>query len=100
MDFSTKCNVLGTLWAYYRDDIEGSESWQDFFKYNDVALPLAYMIDNGYATMIEDSEAPSFINETWEMFCEYINIPADGDYKNIGEAFDASTQPPLEPVVV
>ena len=83
MDFSTKCNVLGSLWAFYRDDIEGSEAWQDFFNYNDVALPLAYMIDNGYATIIEHSEAPSFINETWEMFCEYINDCSFSSFKHI-----------------
>ena len=100
MDFSTKCDILGDLWAYYREDIQDSEAWLEFFKYNDVALPLAYMISNDYAMVNEDSEAPSFINETWEMFCEYINIPADGDYKDIGEAFDASDQPPLEPVAV
>ena len=99
MDFSTKCNILGDLWAFYREDIESSEAWQEFFKYNDVALPLAYMISNDYAMINEDSEASTFIDETWDMFCEYIDIPADGDYKDIREAFDASSQPPLEPVV-
>lgn len=100
MDFSTKCDVLGDLWAYYREDIQSSEAWLDFFKYNDVALPLAYAIDNGYATINEASEAPSFIDETWEMFCEYINIPEDGEYANLTAAFEASDQPPLNPVAV
>jgi hypothetical protein len=88
--------VLGDLWAFYREDIASSEAWQDFFKYNDVALPLAYMIDGGYATINEASEAPSFIDETWEMFCEYIDIPADGEYDDLSAAFNASAQPPLE----
>ena len=98
MDFSTKCDILGDLWAYYREDIQDSEAWLEFFKYNDVALPLAYMISNDYAMVNEDSEAPSFINETWEMFCEYINIPEDGEYADLAAAFEASDQPPLNPV--
>ena len=97
MDFSTKCSVLGDLWAFYREDIQSSEAWLDFFKYNDVALPLAYCIDRDYAVMVEDSEAVSFIDETWEMFCEYINIPEDGEYADISAAFEASDQPPLNP---
>jgi hypothetical protein len=32
------------------------------------------------------------------MFCEYINIPEDGEYANLTEAFAASDQPPLNPV--
>jgi len=96
MDFSTKCNILGDLWAFYREDIQSSEAWLDFFKYNDVALSLAYMIDGGYAIINEASEAPSFIDETWEMFCEYIDIPADGEYADLSAAFNASAQPPLE----
>ena len=100
MDFSSKCSILGDLWAYYREDIQSSDAWLEFFKYNDVALPLAYMITNDYATINEDSDASTFIDETWDMFCEYIDIPADADYKDIGEAFDASSQPPLEPVAV
>jgi hypothetical protein len=48
--------------------------------------------------MAEDSEAYSFIDETWEMFCEYINIPEDGEYADLAAAFNASDQPPLESV--
>ena len=99
MDFSTKCSVLGDLWAYYREDIQSSEAWMDFFKYNDVALPLSYMIDREYVTVNENSEATSFVDETWDMFCEYINIPEDGEYANLTAAFAASDQPPLNPVV-
>jgi hypothetical protein len=99
MDFSTKCSVLGDLWAYYREDIQSSEAWMDFFKYNDVALPLSYMIDREYVTVNEDSEATSFVDETWDMFCEYIDIPEDGEYANLTAAFAASDQPPLNPVV-
>ena len=97
MDIFDKCRILGDLWADYREDIRSSEQWLRFFKYNDVALPLAFMVDRDYATMNEESEAPTFIEETWEMFCEYINISPDEEYADLSEAFNASNQPPLAP---
>ena len=97
MDIFDKCSILGDLWAFYREDIRSSEAWLDFFKYNDVSLPLAYMVDRDYATMNEESEAPAFIEETWKMFCEYINISPNEEYADISEAFNASNQPPLAP---
>lgn len=101
MDFLNKCSVLGDLWAFYREDIVENEAWMDFFKYNDVALPLTYMIDRGYASIIESNEeGVTFVNETWDMFCDYIDIDPEGEYENIGDAFAASSQPPLAPASV
>jgi hypothetical protein len=96
MDFSNKCEVLGDLWLFYREDIKGNEAWEEFFAYNDIALPLAYMIKEDYATINEDSDATSYIEETWETFCDYVDIDPNGEYKDIREAFDASPNKPLE----
>jgi hypothetical protein len=43
--FSKKCEILSELWLEYRDD----ESFQEFFEYNDLGLPLAYAIENKLA---------------------------------------------------
>lgn len=94
--FSTKCEILGDLWLFYREDIKNNQAWMDFFEYNDVALPLAYVVKERYATINEGSDAVAFINETWDMFCEYVQIDKDGKYDNIAEAFDASPNKPLE----
>ena len=93
--FSSKCDVLGALWLYYRDTAKTDEAWSEFFEYNDIGLPLAYLIAEGLAQSTgEDSE--QMIDETWLMFCGYIDIDPDGEYKNIVEAFEASNQPPLD----
>ena len=93
--FSSKCDVLGALWLYYRQDAMNDEAWSEFFEYNDIGLPLAYLIAEGLAQSTgEDSD--QLIEETWNMFCGYINIDPNGEYKNIAEAFEASDQPPIE----
>jgi hypothetical protein len=40
--FENKVGILSYLWMNYRDH----EDWKDFIEYNDLGLPLAYMLDN------------------------------------------------------
>lgn len=96
--FSNKCEILGDLWLYYREDIRGNEAWEEFFAYNDVALPLAYILRQEYATISEEGEAVDYINETWEMFCDYISVDSDGEYSDLTGVFEASPNKPLEKV--
>lgn len=92
-NFSDKCQILGDLWLLYRGDIVGNEAWEDFFAYNDIALPMSYLIS---IDLVEAKDGASdYINETWDMFCEYIEIDAEEEYHSIAEAFDASSRPPL-----
>ena len=95
MNFSDKCNVLGDLWLYYREEAKENEAWSDFFRYNDVALPMAYGINEGYVTLVEDSGLEDYIDETWEMFCDFISIDSDGEYDGLNDAWQASPNPPL-----
>jgi len=94
--FSNKCLILGTLWLNYREEAAQNEAWSDFFSYNDIGLPLAYMIAEGFVTPNDDSTGEEIIEETWTLFCEYIDIDPEGEYKDIAEAFGASPNPPLE----
>lgn len=96
MDFSSKCAVLSGLWVNYREEAKQHEAWNEFFQYNDVGLPLAHFIDVGYVTMNPESEGYYYVNETWRIFCEYINIDVNGDYASIWEAWDASPNLPLD----
>jgi hypothetical protein len=41
------------------------------------------------------NRAEELVNETWEIFCAYIDIDSDAEYENLGEAFGASSNPPL-----
>lgn len=94
--FSEKCKILGDLWLYYREEVEGNEAWENFFAYNDVALPLAYLIAYDIALVSGDGQAEKFIDQTWATFCDYIEIDPEGWYRTIDEAFAASNRPPLE----
>jgi hypothetical protein len=93
--FSSKCVILGSLWLYYREEAAQNESWSSFFAYNDIALPMAYCLAEGLVSLNEDDAGEEIIDETWIIFCEYIDIDPDGSYETIADAFDASPNPEL-----
>ena len=93
--FSRKCEILGAFWFLYREDSEKNQDWKDFFFYNDISLPLAYLVSNDIATMDEESNG-EYIEETWDMLCEFINVDPEEEYADLIALFDASSQPPLE----
>ncbi len=70
--FSNKCYILGELWMSYRDD----EQFSDFIEYNDIGLPLAYMIDS---KIVEPTEiAQAFVTETFDLFLKSLEIEDTG----------------------
>lgn len=94
--FSEKCVILGDLWLYYREESRRNVNWEYFFDYNDISLPSAYLLSNDLLIASGDKRIENFIDETWEMFCEFIEIDPEGWYRNLEEAFAASPRPPLE----
>lgn len=101
--FSSKCDVLGELWLYYRDESADHEEWAQFFAWADVALPLSYMLWQGLAVLpaTEDgSYAENIIEQTWTTFCEMISIDPDAEYAGIDDAWNASPNPPYMNVEV
>lgn len=40
-DFSKKCEILDELWMNYR----GEQAFESYMEYNDLALPLAFAIN-------------------------------------------------------
>ena len=94
--FSNKCEIIGALWLNYREEAESNEAWKAFFNYNDMSLPMAYLLADGVVIPGEDGDAFTLIDETWEMFCEYIEIDPEELYEDISVAFAASSRPPLE----
>ena len=94
--FSSKCQVLGELWLYYKEDAVKNENWADFFRWADVALPLSYVVWQGIAVLSdEDNDGQRFINEAYDVFCQMIGIDKDIDYPTLGDAFGASPNPPI-----
>ena len=94
--FSEKCFILGSLWLYYREEAEDDKAWSDFFYYNDIGLPLAYVIAEGIATANENGETEQFIDETWNMLCKYIDVDPYEQYDTVDALFAASPHPRLE----
>jgi hypothetical protein len=87
--FSNKCEILGELWLYYRDQIQQDENWVEFFAWADVALPLAFSLWQGYATGTND-DGKQFINESFATFCELINIDYREKWEGLAECWQAS----------
>ena len=93
--FSDKCRILGDFWLDYREDASKDENWEQFFDYCDMGLPLAFLVDRGYAEKATE-EGIVVIEETWLMFCDMCGVDPDGAYITVADIFDASPQPALE----
>lgn len=70
--FSDKVSILADLWMNYRNDVE----FVDFIEYNDIGLPLAYVIDNDIVKTTEVSTA--FIEETFDLLLSALDVEDTG----------------------
>jgi hypothetical protein len=78
-NFETKCEILSDLWLNYKDEAE----LRDFVEYNDLGLPLAYLIHTNLVT-INESGIP-YIDETFNLLCEGVGVDLDGEYESLNE---------------
>lgn len=46
VEFTDKTGILGELWINYKNDQDLGD-FKDFIEYNDIGLPLAYMVAEG-----------------------------------------------------
>lgn len=100
--FSSKCEILGDLWLYYREDAQSDPNWSEFFEWADIALPLSHMVSQGLAILPATEggmEAEKFIEDAWTTFCELISIDADAQYNTLGQCWEASPNSPMVNVV-
>lgn len=75
--FSNKAEILADLWLNYRSD----EDFQDFVEYNDIGLPLSYVIANG---IVETTEiATRFVEETFELLLSGLDIEDDTGFETL-----------------
>ncbi len=93
--FSDKCRILGDFWFEYREDAAKDENWKQFIEYADMGLPLAALVDRGYANALTDI-GEGIIDETWNVFCEMCAVDPEEQYITLSDIFDASPQPVLE----
>ena len=77
--FDNKCAILSDLWLNYKDEAELA----DFVEYNDLGLPLAYLIHTDLVTVNENGI--SYIDETFDLLCEGVGVDLDGEYESLNE---------------
>jgi hypothetical protein len=66
--FENKITILAELWMNYRDD----EGLQDFLDYNDLGLPLAYLLMN--EIVLPTSQSEIYINETYDLLIASLTV--------------------------
>jgi hypothetical protein len=75
--FDNKVAILSDLWMIHRHD----EEFADFFDYNDISMPLAYMIE---AKLVSSTAlADVFINQTWNLLLDALEIQADEGFETL-----------------
>jgi len=81
--FSNKCAILGALYANYGQDPE----FIDFVEFNDLGLPLAYLVSQSLCEASVDGE--KYVAETWELFLASLNI-SDTGFESLDEVLAAA----------
>jgi hypothetical protein len=78
-EFKVKCNILSEFYEGFRTDSE----YADFFEYNDLGLPLAFVIES---KIVESTpKAVTLINETFELLCEELELDSDEEFESLDE---------------
>ena len=81
-DFSSVCDILGELYANYKEDNE----FADFIDFNDLGLPLAYLTRENLAVPSDDGAR--YIMETWEIFLQGLKLKDTG-FTDLDSVLDA-----------
>ena len=76
--FSDRIAILADLWLNYKDD----EEFEDFVSYNDIGLPLAYMLNEGIVQTNEMAER--FVNETFDLLLAGLDLDDTG-FENLDD---------------
>ena len=73
-----KITILAELWMNYRED----EELQDFVEYNDLGLPMAYLLMN--EIVLPSEQSALYINETYDLLVGALGIP-DKEWESLDE---------------
>ena len=79
--FESKCEILSDLWMNYRDD----EEFEDFIAYNDLALPLSYMLASGIIEDEVSDAARGFIDEGFALLLAGFDIDEDTGFEHLDD---------------
>lgn len=80
MNPEEKMALLADLYILYGD----KPAWRSFFLYNNVGLPLAYLMHSGVVDLIDERKI-EYVLETYELLCKFLNVSPDEDYDSLNE---------------
>jgi hypothetical protein len=69
MDYADKTGILGQLWIDFRND----EDFSVFMEYNDIGLPLSYVVAEGLVPSLTPL-GEDYVDETIEMLFKLLQI--------------------------
>ena len=79
--FESICSILGELWMDYKSD----KYFKDFIEYNDIGLPIAFLVDN---ELVEPTAlAKQYVYETWDIFLAALEVKEDLGWQSLEEVF-------------
>jgi hypothetical protein len=81
-----KIFILSELWQEYK----GDSDWSDFFDYNDIGLPMAFMIDQKLVK--ETNAGRKYINQTFELLVETLAFDDDLEWDRLEQMIDDSSK--------
>lgn len=70
--YEIRCNILAELWMDYRQQ----EDFKDFIQYNDLGLPLGFLVSEGLVAA--NDRAITMINETFDLLLATLEIEDQG----------------------
>jgi hypothetical protein len=70
--FNTKCEILSELWIDYRQE----DTFTDFVEYNDLGLPLGFLIAE--ELVVPTERAKAMVQETFEVLLATLEIEDSG----------------------
>ena len=83
LDTREKAEIIFEFINGYRND----ESFEDFFSYNDLGVPMAVMIVNELVILTD--KGLQVIDETWEELCTILNFAdPEYDYQDLDELIE------------
>ena len=80
-DFLTKCKILSEVWI----DENDNPSFNEFIRFHDLGLPLAYCHINKYATLSDSGKA--HIETTWNALLDLADVVDDEGFETLEDMF-------------
>jgi hypothetical protein len=80
--FEDACSILAELWINHKEE----KTFEDFISYNDLGLPLAFLIDSELVTPTE--VARKYVEETWIILLKSLDIDEDTGFNSLEDLFN------------